>query len=66
MEEKIHITETEEITLEEEIPLTVPEICVKKVESDGKEIIKFILFPTALSCCPCTCSFNSFLFPLFV
>lgn len=41
IEEKIHITETEEIV--EEIPVTVQEISkLSKVEKDGKDFIQFI------------------------
>lgn len=42
VEEKIHITETEEI-IEEEIPLPVMEMFITKTENDGKDLIMFII-----------------------
>ena len=44
VEEKIHITETEELIVEE-IPETVKEMFVTKVENDGKDFIEFIFSP---------------------
>lgn len=47
-EQKIHITETEEM-IEEEIPLPVQEMFITKAENDGKDLMKFINLSTSLS-----------------
>lgn len=49
IEEKIHITETEELT-EEEIPLSVKELSLStKVETDGKHFIISLSFSPLFS-----------------
>lgn len=62
LEEKIHITETEEI-IEEEIPLPVKEMFITKTENDGKDFIKFINLSNlpCLSCDPITDILYSYL-----